>query len=205
MADLVCKVKEEELHEPVPFIHLHLHTDFSLLDGAARITQGNNSPLFDECLRLGMPGVAITDHGNMMGAYPAYSTLKQFKKFVPKDREFNVIYGNEFYTVEDMHRQESSRRYDYNHLIILAKSQQGLANLSALTSLSYLDGYYGKPRIDLPLLRKYSEGLVCLSACLAGVIPQFLVNDEYDKALAYAKELQDILDVKLQEQNKKTQ
>ena len=192
MADLVCKVPKEEIHEKVPFIHLHLHTEYSLLDGASRITQGNYSPLFDECLKLGMPGVAITDHGNMMGAYPAYSTLKQFKKFVPEDREFNVIYGNEFYTVEDMHRQESTRRYDYNHLVILAKSQQGLANLSALTSLSYTEGFYGKPRIDLTLLRKYSEGLVCLSACLAGVIPQYLINDDYDKALAYAKELQDI-------------
>ena len=91
MADLVCKVPKEEIHEKVPFIHLHLHTEYSLLDGASRITQGNYSPLFDECLKLGMPGVAITDHGNMMGAYPAYSTLKQFKKFVPEDREFNVI------------------------------------------------------------------------------------------------------------------
>ena len=192
MADLVTKVKPEEIHEKVPFIHLHLHTEYSLLDGASRIAQGNYSPLFDECLRLGMPGVAITDHGNMMGAYPAYSTWKSFTHLIPKDREFNIIYGNEFYTVEDMHRQESTRRYDYNHLVVLAKTQQGLANLSALTSLSYTEGYYGKPRIDLALLRKYSEGLVCLSACLAGVIPQYLVNDQYDKALEYAKELQSI-------------
>ncbi|MCR4874680.1 MAG: DNA polymerase III subunit alpha [Clostridia bacterium] len=192
MADLKCKIKPEDMHEPVPFVHLHLHTEYSLLDGAARLTHNGCSPLFDECLRLGMPGVAITDHGNMMAAYPAYSTLKQYKHFVPEGREFNVIYGNEFYTVEDMHRQESTKRYDYNHLVVLAKSQQGLANLSALTSLSYTEGYYGKPRIDLQTIRKYSEGLVCLSACLAGVIPQYLVHDEYEKAKEYALQLQEI-------------
>ncbi len=192
MASIVSKLKPEDIQDVVPFVHLHLHTEYSLLDGAARITQNGTSPLFDECMRLGMPGVAITDHGNMMGAYPAYTTLKDFSKFVPEGREFNVLYGNEFYTVEDMHRQESNRRYDYNHLVVLAKSTKGLANLSILTSLSYIEGYYGKPRIDLQTIRKYSEGLVCLSACLAGVIPQYLVHDEYDKALAYARELQDI-------------
>ena len=192
MADLILGVKPEEMLDQVPFVHLHLHTEYSLLDGASRITQGSHSPLFDECIRLGMPGVAITDHGNMMGAYPAYSTLKAYKKQIPEGREFNVIYGNEFYTVDDMHRQESTRRYDYNHLVILAKSQQGLANLSALTSLSYTEGYYGKPRIDLETIKKYSEGLVCLSACLAGVIPQYLIHDEYNKAKDYALQLQSI-------------
>ena len=127
MASIVSKVKPEDIQEVVPFVHLHLHTEYSLLDGAARITQNGTSPLFDECMRLGMPGVAITDHGNMMGAYPAYTTLKDFSKFVPEGREFNVLYGNEFYTVEDMHRQESNRRYDYNHLVVLAKSTKGSA------------------------------------------------------------------------------
>ena len=192
MADLKCKVKPEDMLDTVPFVHLHLHTEYSLLDGAARLTQGSCSPLFDECLRLGMPGVAITDHGNMMAAYPAYTTWKAYKKFVPEGKEFNVIYGNEFYTVDDMHRQESTRRYDYNHLVVLAKTKKGLDNLSALTSLSYIEGYYGKPRIDLQTIRKYSEDLICLSACLAGVIPQYLVHDEYEKAKAYALELQSI-------------
>jgi len=192
MADLKCKVKPEDMLDTVPFVHLHLHTEYSLLDGAARLTQGSCSPLFDECLGLGMPGVAITDHGNMMAAYPAYTTWKAYKKFVPEGKEFNVIYGNEFYTVDDMHRQESTRRYDYNHLVILAKTKKSLDNLSALTSLSYIEGYYGKPRIDLQTIRKYSEDLICLSACLAGVIPQYLVHDEYEKAKAYALELQSI-------------
>ena len=93
MADLTTKV---EPGEKVPFVHLHVHTEYSLLDGAARLLHGSVSPLFDECLRLGMPGVAITDHGNMMASFTAYSTLKAFKKLIPKDREFNMIYGNEF-------------------------------------------------------------------------------------------------------------
>ena len=192
MAEVKCKIKPEEIPEQVPFVHLHLHTEYSLLDGAARLTQNGTSPLFDECLRQGMCGVAITDHGNMMAAYPAYSALKAYKKALPEGKSFDVIYGNEFYTVDDMHRQESTKRYDYNHLVILAKSQEGLANLSALTSLSYTEGYYGKPRIDLQTIRKYSNGLVCLSACLAGVIPQYLVHDEYERAKEYALELQSI-------------
>ena len=189
MADLTTKV---EPGEKVPFVHLHVHTEYSLLDGAARLLHGSVSPLFDECLRLGMPGVAITDHGNMMASFTAYSTLKAFKKLIPKDREFNVIYGNEFYTVDDMSKQDSTRRYDYNHLVLLAKSQEGLNNLMKLTSLSYIEGYYGKPRIDLKTIRQHSEGLVCLSACLAGVIPQFLLHNEYEKAKDYALQLQEI-------------
>ena len=189
MADLEVKV---EPGKEVPFVHLHVHTEYSLLDGAARLLQGSSAPLFEECLRLGMPGVAITDHGNMMASFTAYTTQKAFKKLIPKDREFNVIYGNEFYTVDDMAVQDSSKRYDYNHLVLLAKTQEGMDNLMKLTSLSYLEGYYGKPRIDLKTIKKHSQGLVCLSACLAGVIPQYLLHNEYEKAKEYALELQRI-------------
>ena len=181
-----------ECGEPVPFVHLHLHTEFSLLDGAARLIVGHDSPLFEECARLGMPGVAITDHGNMMGTYPAYRMLQDFRKSLPEGQEFNVVYGNEVYTCADMTKQDSTNRYGYNHLILLAKTQKGLENLTKITSLAYTEGFYVKPRVDLNCIRKYSEGLICLSACIAGVIPQYLLNNDYESALNYAKELQDI-------------
>ena len=177
----------------VPFVHLHLHTEFSLLDGATRLISGHDSPLFEECMKLGMPGVAITDHGNMMGTYPAFVQFNnEYKKRMPEGREFNIIYGNEVYTCDDMHVQDSTNRYGYNHLILLAKTQTGLENLIKITTLAYTEGFYVKPRVDLECIRQHSEGLICLSACIAGVIPQYLIQNEYDKALAYAKELQSI-------------
>lgn len=168
------------------FVHLHLHTEYSLLDGAVRIMKGKKSfPLVEAVKDLGMTAVAMTDHGNMYGAVAFAKSLKDSNTGV------KGIFGCEFYTAEDMF-DKSSRERDYNHLILLAKNDVGYHNLMKLSSASFLDGFYYKPRIDLTLLRKHSEGLICMSACLAGRIPQYLLHDKYDDARNYALELQKI-------------
>ena len=164
-----------------PFVHLHVHSEYSLLDGLARITKGKKSPLLDACKELGMPGCALTDHGNMFGAYTFYKAAN--------NRNLKPIIGCEFYTCEDMHKTESAER---NHLVLLAKNDIGYRNLVKMDSLAYIDGYYYKPRIDLELLQQYSEGVICLSACLSGKIPRLLSIGDYEGAKAYATRLKNM-------------
>ena len=161
-----------------PFVHLHLHSEYSLLDGLARITKGKKSPLLDTCKELGMPGCALTDHGNMFGAYTFYKSANA--------RNLKPIIGCEFYTCDDMKSTSSAER---NHLVLIAKNNEGYKNLVKMDSLAYIDGYYYKPRIDLDLLEKHSEGVICLSACLSGRIPRLLSSGDYEGAKAYALRL----------------
>ena len=149
------------------FVHLHLHTEYSLLDGLARINK-----LVDIVKERGWSAVAITDHGNMHGA------IKFFEACIQKG--IKPIIGEEFYICHDM--KSRSNRDDTGHLILIAKNNVGYHNLLKLSSLSYLDGMYYKPRIDYKLLEKYSEGLICLSACLAGHIAQYILKRQYDEA-----------------------
>ena len=149
------------------FVHLHLHTEFSLLDGLARIDK-----LVDIVKERGWSSVAITDHGNMYGA------IKFFEACVQKG--IKPIIGEEFYVCHDMHSR--ANRDDTGHLILLAKNNTGYQNLLKLSSFAYLEGMYYRPRIDYQLLEKYSEGLICLSACLAGHIPQFILKRQFDEA-----------------------
>ena len=138
------------------FVHLHLHTEYSLLDGAIRIKE-----VVQKAKEYGMPAVAITDHGNMFGAIEMYKEcIKQGIK---------PIIGCEVY-VAPRSRLDKEGRLDTepNHLILLAMNNTGYKNLSKLVSLGYTEGFYYKPRIDLEILEKYNEGLICLSACLAG-------------------------------------
>lgn len=176
-----------------PFVHLHLHTQYSMLDGATRIEQ-----LFSRCSELSMPAVAITDHGNMYGAFEFVKQAVKFTdsdadvfEFLEKRREFKVkpIIGCEFYMTEDMSVKQSigGKMPKYNHLILLAKDVMGYKNLIKLVSLSFTEGLYYKPRIDFKLLKKHTEGLVCLSACIAGVIPQAILRGEIEKADEYVK------------------
>lgn len=177
--------KEEEKEEipKKPFVHLHVHSEYSLLDGLARITKGKKSPLLDECVKLGLPGCALTDHGNMFGAYTFYKAAQK-RNLIP-------IIGCEFYTCEDMHSTDSNER---NHLILLAKNNEGYRNLVKLDSLAYIEGFYYKPRIDLDLLAKYSKGVICLSACLSGKIPRLLLMGDYEGAKEYAIKLKSMFD-----------
>jgi len=166
------------------FVHLHCHTQYSLLDGASDI-----GAMMDKAASDGQKGVALTDHGNMFGAF----------KFVAEaeKRDLKPIVGCEFYLVEDRHQKsfsrakgEKDRRY---HQLMLAKNQKGYENLSKLCSLGFIDGAYGKfPRIDKELVAKYNEGLIVTSCCIGAIIPQLFLQGKDEEA---EKELKWWLDI----------
>ena len=159
------------------FVHLHLHTEYSLLDGATRIDK-----LFKACKERGMDAVAITDHGNMFGTlYFAEEAKKAGIKY---------IIGCEMYVCDDYTSKTEKQSYD--HLILLCKNKKGYKNLIKLDSIAYVDGFYYKPRIDYKTLAEYSEGLICLSACLAGRVQKKLVENDYEGAKVAAEMLRDI-------------
>ena len=152
------------------FVHLHVHSEFSLLDGANRI---KDLPI--RAKELGMNAIALTDHGVMYGAIDFYKACKK--------EGVKPIIGCEVYVApRGRFDKESGIDNKYYHLILLAKNNEGYKNLSKLVSLGFLDGYYYKPRIDLEILEKYHEGLICLSACLAGAVNQALLNGNNEKA-----------------------
>ncbi len=159
------------------FVHLHLHTEYSLLDGATRIDK-----LFSNCKAKGMDTVAITDHGNM------YGTLYFAEE--AKKAGIKGIIGCEMYVCDDY--LEKSGKQNYDHLILLCKNKQGYKNLIKLDSIAYVDGFHYKPRIDYKTLKEYSEGLVCLSACLAGRVAKKLLANDYEGAKQVALMLYDI-------------
>ena len=152
------------------FVHLHIHSEFSLLDGANRI---KDIPV--RAKELAMKAIAITDHGVMYGAIDFYKACKK--------EGIKPIIGCEVY-VAPRSRYDKEPNIDnrYNHLILLAKNNQGYKNLSKLVSIGFTEGYYYKPRIDLEVLEKYHEGIICLSACLAGAVNQALLNGQNEKA-----------------------
>ncbi len=150
------------------FVHLHVHTEFSMLDGAAKIPQ-----LVKKVKALGMPAVAMTDHGNMYGAIHFYKACKK--------AGIKPILGCEFYVAKDLHYKVG--RPKLAHLILLAKNDEGYMNIARLNTIAFRDGYYnGKPRIDLETLEKHTEGVIALSACIAGDIPQAILNRDYEEA-----------------------
>ncbi len=152
------------------FTHLHLHTEYSLLDGACRI-----EPLVVRAKELGMTALAITDHGNMYGAVDFYKACKK--------HGIKPIIGCEVYVApRTRYDREGALDKDYNHLILLCENEEGYKNLIKLVSLSYTEGYYYKPRVDRDLLQKYHGGLICLSACLAGEVPQAILERDMKKA-----------------------
>jgi DNA polymerase-3 subunit alpha len=158
------------------FSHLHLHTQYSLLDGAIRLDQ-----LFPKVLERGMKSVAITDHGNLFGALDFYQRAKA--------HGVKPIFGCETYIAPD--RLDKTERKS-NHMILLARDAVGWKNLSYLNSMGYLEGFYYNPRIDKKLLREHSEGLIGLSACLGGEIAQTIMRRGPEAALGVALEFQDI-------------
>ncbi|MCX5748428.1 MAG: PHP domain-containing protein, partial [Proteobacteria bacterium] len=155
------------------FTHLHLHTQYSLLDGAIRVKD-----LFPKVKELGMDTVAVTDHGNMFGAIDLYTEAKA--------HDVKLVFGCETY-VAATDRQDRTNRRNY-HLILLAQNEVGYKNLSYLNSMGYLEGFYYNPRIDKALLRDHSEGLVGTSACLGGEIAQTLEKNGVAAAEEIAKE-----------------
>jgi DNA polymerase-3 subunit alpha len=164
------------------FVHLHLHSDFSLLDGAIQI-----EPLTQRAQQMNARAVAVTDHGNLYGAISFYNQMKS--------SGIKPIIGMEAYIAKGKHtdRGDASGEKGTNHIILLAKNLAGYHNLAKLSSFSFTHGYYYKPRIDKELLAAHSEGLVALSACLSGVPSSLLLSDRFDEAARQAKEFEDIL------------
>lgn len=160
------------------FTHLHLHTEYSLLDGACRIPK-----LVERIKALGMTSCAITDHGVMYGCIDFYSAMK--------DAGIKPIIGCEVYVCRDRLDKSAANR-EYSHLILLCENNTGYQNLMKLVSEGFLTGYYYRPRIDYNLIRQHSEGLICLSACLSGDLPKLLLQGRYDDAEAYVRKMQDI-------------
>jgi DNA polymerase-3 subunit alpha len=164
-----------------------------LLDGAARIDK-----LFDTVKKKGMTAVAITDHGVMYGVYQFLQKAEKEREKAVKNGETPVkpIVGCEFYTSKDIKIKAFSADGDenQNHLLLLAKNTAGYQNLVKLNSIAFVEGFYYKPKIDLSILERHTEGLICLSACLAGAIPQKLLRNDYDGALEYAKRLRDMFE-----------
>ncbi|HSN88604.1 MAG TPA: DNA polymerase III subunit alpha, partial [Thermoanaerobaculia bacterium] len=161
------------------FVHLHLHSQFSLLDGANRLDD-----VMKAAVEAGMPAVALTDHGNMFGAIEFYNKARA--------SGLKPIVGMEAYLAQGSRLDRTPCRGSSNHLVLLAKNETGYRNLIKLTSSSYLEGFYYKPRIDKELLRKHSEGLICLSACLKGEINEHIVATREREAEATAKEFLEI-------------
>jgi len=161
------------------FVHLHLHTEYSLLDGACRIDR-----LIDHVKNMGQTAVAITDHGVMYGCVDFYKKAKK--------EGIKPIIGCEVYVSTRGMTDKVHRVDGYFHLVLLCKNKTGYQNLIKLVSHGFIDGFYTKPRIDHELLKKHSEGLICLSACLAGEIPRALLADDIDKARELALFYKDV-------------
>ena len=163
------------------FVHLHLHTEYSLLDGACRIKD-----VAKRAKDLGMHSLAITDHGSMYGVIDFYKACKK--------EGIKPILGCEVYTAPRTYLDKDPRQdSDQGHLILLAKDNTGYKNLMKLVSKGYIEGFYYKPRIDYKLLEEYHEGLICLSACIGGDIPQKLLNGDYKGARELALNLNRIM------------
>lgn len=162
------------------FVHLHNHSEFSLLDGLSRI-----DPMVEHAKKLGMKSIAITDHGNFYGA------IKFYKKCIAEG--IKPIIGCEIYVAKrSLHDKEAGIDKDYNHLILLAKDLTGYKNLIKIITDSHLEGFYYKPRTDLNHLKKYSEGLICLTACVNGYVGEPIVNGDENEG---RKRLEKLIDI----------
>ena len=163
-----------------PFTHLHVHTEYSLLDGSAKIKE-----LVERAKELGMNSIAITDHGAMYGAIEFYKAAKE--------ADIKPIIGCEVYVANGSRLvKDNKNAYQYTHLVLLAENNEGYQNLIKLVSYGFIDGFYYKPRIDKELLRKYHKGIIASSACIAGAVARDILTVSYEKAKQTALEYQEI-------------
>lgn len=175
------------------FVHLHNHSDYSLQDGAARIKD-----LVQAAVQNKMKAVALTDHGNLFGAVEFYEEAKkQGIKPIIGMEAYITIEGDRFsrpQTASDDndYNGKTKRTKHYNHLVLIAKNETGFKNLSLLSTKGYLEGFYYKPRIDFELLSQHKEGLICLSACAAGILSHHILNENFEKALENAKKYKEL-------------
>ena len=152
------------------FCHLHLHTEYSLLDGSGKV-----SKIIKRAKELGMDSIAITDHGVM------YCCVEFYKQAV--EQGIKPILGCEVYVAsKSMYIKQVDKENSTNHLVLLVKNEVGYQNLMKIVSQASIDGFYYKPRVDIEALREHSEGIICLSACLAGDVSNALMNRNYEKA-----------------------
>src|SRR3954465_10612922 len=158
---------------PAQFVHLHLHTDYSMLDGACDVQL-----LCKRAKELGMPAVAMTDHGNIFGAVHFVNAAKE--------AGIKPIVGCELYVCKKEDHRADPQGDSYNHLLGLAENEEGYRNLVKITSEASLNGFYYKPRISKKFLAEHSQGLIGLSGCLAGEVCENLMSGQYDKAKAAA-------------------
>ncbi len=165
--------------EQRPFTHLHVHTEYSLLDGSAKIKE-----LVQRVKELGMSSIAITDHGAMYGAVEFYKAAL--------DAGIKPIIGCEVYVAEGSRFKKEGKGGGYYHLVLLAENNEGYQNLIKLVSYGFTEGFYYKPRVDKELLRKYSKGIIASSACLAGEVPRNILTVSYEKAKEAALEYLEI-------------
>lgn len=161
-------------------MHLHVHTEYSLLDGLSKI-----SDLVSYAKKQGMPALAISDHGAMYGVIEFYKECQA--------AEIKPILGMEAYTVPGDHRKKESKSdRENNHLLLLAKNKTGYKNLMKISTIAHLEGYYYRPRVSRELIKEYSEGLICTSACAKGEIAQALIDGKYEKAIETARWFQEV-------------
>lgn len=158
------------------FVHLHLHSEYSLLDGMTKTKK-----LIKRVKEMGMDSVALTDHGAMYGAVEFYKNAKA--------EEIKPIIGLEAYTTPGDHTERSG---NIHHLLLLAKDEEGYKNLMQITSIAHVEGFYRRPRISRGLLEKYSKGLICTSSCPAGELAEQLIGNNYEEAKKVAKWFQDV-------------
>ena len=169
------------------FTHLHVHSQYSLLDGQASISR-----LVDKAIADGQRGIALTDHGNMFGIKELFNYVKKKNKELDADKQFKPILGCEMYVAKNSLHDRGDKSDNGYHLIVLAKNNQGYHNLVKLVSQSWTEGYYFKPRTDREALARHKDGLIVCSACLGGEIPQFILNgdiEEAEKRMLWYKEI----------------
>uniref|UniRef100_UPI003079F617 DNA polymerase III subunit alpha n=1 Tax=Anaerotignum lactatifermentans TaxID=160404 RepID=UPI003079F617 len=171
--------QEVQTTEQRPFTHLHVHTEYSLLDGSAKIKE-----LVERVKELGMDSIAITDHGAMYGAIEFYKAAKEVG--------IKPIIGCEVYVTAGSRLTKEGKGGGYYHLVLLAENETGYHNLIKLVSYGFIDGFYYKPRVDKELLRQYHEGIIASSACLAGEVARDVLTLSYDHAKEAALEYEEI-------------
>ena len=171
--------QEKMSQKDMPFTHLHVHTEYSLLDGSAKIKE-----LVQRVKELGMDSIAITDHGAMYGAVEFYKAALE--------AGVKPIIGCEVYVAEGSRFKKEGKGGGYYHMVLLAENNEGYQNLIKLVSYGFIEGFYYKPRVDKELLRKYSKGLIASSACLAGEVPRNILTVSYEKAKEAALEYLEI-------------
>ena len=161
----------------IPFVHLHVHSQYSILDGQAPV-----KALVDKAIANGMRGMAITDHGNMFGIKEFHDYVTKLNKKRGDDEKFKPIFGCEVYVANKDRHEHIDKRDIGRHLILLAKNLMGYKNLIKIVSHGWTEGFYSHPRTDHSELEKYHEGIICCSACLGGEVPQLIMNGQMNQA-----------------------